>query len=298
MSHLREALYEYELHVNDLKTSIIPGVTPLDDPWASRLRASSEQLKVEKTQERITSFFNDAVTVSTELKTQSPLKLAVRRADKYKLYRSPHFQTVENHLQRMVHHFPHAIDYICLFVAKRVAIGEAIDAAGWAEIVNTELMRHLILGHHHEACWLFWLAVVCGLEISARIIEEIPKHTNQHLLAMTVVASVFGKCNRPRIRFSAKIASDSNAWLVNLIARSVGFTRAPFGGCFADECEHLVQKKLQLIDFDSHLARVAAEDVSAISNVRFGYEDEYDEDDDDDDDDDLLPPAWGEDDPF
>jgi hypothetical protein len=281
LSNLREALYEYELHVNDLKTSIVSGVRPLDDPWASRLRSASEQLAADKSEERIAGFLNEAVSLSMELKTQSPLKLAVRRADRYRLYRSPYFEMIENHLQRMVYHFPHAIDYICLFIAKRFAVGGGIDRQGWTEIINMEVMRHLILGHHHEACWLFWLAIVCDLTIDRRIIDEMPKHTNQHLLAMAAAASVLGKCDRPRIRFSNRIASDADTWLVNLVSRAVGFTRAQFGGCFADECEHLAKKQIKLIDFQAHLARVAAEDVSAISNVRFGYEDEDGDEDDD-----------------
>jgi hypothetical protein len=278
LSILRESLYEYELHVNDLKTSIFSGVTPLDDPWASRLRTLSEELSSNKTEVRITSFFNDAVSLSIDLKTQSPLKLAVRRADRYGLYQSPHFETVENHLQRMVHHFPHAIDYICLFVTKRVAIGGDIDREGWTEVVNAGILRHLLLGHHHEACWLFWLAIVCGLVVERKIIEEIPKHTNQHMIAMAVAGFASGKCDKPRVRFSTKIASDKSGWLVNLISRSAGFTKASFGGCYAEECEHLARKQVQLVDFDTHFAKVAIANVSAISNVRFGYEDEDNQD--------------------
>jgi hypothetical protein len=63
-----------------------------------------------------------------------------------------------------------------------------------------------------------------------------------------------------------------------LVSRSVELTRAPFSGCYADECEHLAKKNLKLIDFEAHLARVAVANVSAISNVRFGYEDEDSED--------------------
>jgi hypothetical protein len=63
LSGLRESLYEYELHINDLKTSILSGVAPLDDPWASRLRTLSEELSIQKTEERIASFFNEAVSL-------------------------------------------------------------------------------------------------------------------------------------------------------------------------------------------------------------------------------------------
>jgi hypothetical protein len=155
-----------------------------------------------------------------------------------------------------------------------VAIGGGIDKSGWTEVVNTGILRHLLLGHHHEACWLFWLAIMCDLPVDKKIIDEIPKHANQHLIAMAVVGFSSGKCDRPHVRFSSKVASVTNGWLVSLVSRSVGFTKASFGGCFADECEHLARKKIQLIDFDAHLLKVAIENVSAISNVRFGYEDE------------------------
>jgi hypothetical protein len=274
LSCLREALHEFELNVNDLKTSIISGVTPFDDPWASRLRAASEQLLTDKSSERISSFFNEAVLLSTELKTQSPLKLAVRRADRHRLFVSPHFEVIEHHLQRMVHHFPHAIDYICLFIAKRVAIGAGLDVPGWTAVANDGILRHLVLGHHHEACWLFWLALTCGLVVEKKVLDEIPKHTNQHIIAMAIAGADARKCNSSRIRFPNKLTSDSTGWLVHLTARSVGYSKASFGGCFSDEFEHLAMKGIRLIDFDAHLAKVASAGAAAISNVRFGYEDE------------------------
>jgi hypothetical protein len=198
LSHLREALYEYELHINDLKTSIHTSVAPLDEDWAIRLRALSEELSNKKTPERISSFLNEAASFSTTLKTQSPLKLAIRRADSHRLYKDPNFEVIEHPLQRMVYHFPHALDYVCYLVAKRVASGGGIDTGGWTEVVNAGIWRHLVLGHHHEACWLFWLAMVCSVNIERKVIDEIPKRTNQHLAAMAVTGYSLGKCKSLR----------------------------------------------------------------------------------------------------
>jgi hypothetical protein len=281
LSHLRESLYEYELHINDLKTAVLTGVEPLDDPWAPRLRLQSNELAHNKAEERIVGFFDEAVSISRSIGTQSPVKLAVRRADRYDLYRSPYFEYIESRLQRMTYHFPHAIDYICLFVAERLAVGEAIDRPGWSEVVNSGIQRHLVLGHHHEACWLFWFSVICGLSLPAQLAEQIPKQNNLHLIALLIQAFIDGKCTKPRIRFGNKISSDDRRWLINLVSRCVGFTRARFSGCYTDECEHLAARELRLINFEAHLKRVSAENVRAISNARFGYEDdERDEFDD------------------
>jgi hypothetical protein len=141
------------------------------------------------------------------------------------------------------------------------------------------MLRHLTLGHHHEACWLFWLAVVCDLNIHRKVIDEIPRRTNQHLAAMAVTGFQLGKCKKPPVRFKTKLGSDTDDWLLNLVSRSTEFTKASFGGCFADECEHFGKRKIRLIDFNAHMIKVAKEGIRAISNVRFGYEDEEDEED-------------------
>jgi hypothetical protein len=236
LSHLRDSLAEYELNLNDLKTTISPGIAPLDDPWAPRLRLLSDALTGDRSEERIISFLDEAIGISRELGTQSPIKLAVRRADRHALYLSPFYDCLEGYLQRMIYHFPHVIDYICLFVVKRVAIGAPIDRDGWGDVVNAGILRHLVLGHHHETCWLFWLGIVCGFPIAGKVIDEIPKHNNYHLAALAIQAFRDGKCERPRIRFGNKISSDDRSWLVNIVARSADFTKANFSGCYVDEC--------------------------------------------------------------
>ncbi len=228
--------------------------------------------------EGVTSFLDEAIKTSKDFETQSPLKLAIRRADRHNLHQSNSCEYVETYFQRMVYHFPHVIDYICLFMVKRVATGQPIDRDGWAEVINSGVLRHMVLGHHHEACWLFWLGIVCGLSISGKIIEELPKHNNHHLTALAIQAFIDGKISRPPIRFGTKISSDDRSWLPNLVARSTALTRAAFFGCYVDECEHLAKRALRLVNFDAHIKRVADAQVRAISNVRFGYEDEDDSD--------------------
>jgi hypothetical protein len=289
LSHLRESLYEYELHVNDLKTAILPGISPFDDPWAPRLRLLSDEIANDKRQERIVSFMYEAVAMSHSMNTQSPAKLAIRRADRHRLYLSPFFDYVESFLQRMTFHFSHVIDYICLFVAKRVAIGEPIDRVGWGEAINGGLFNHLMLGHHHESCWLFWLSVVCDIPLAQKVVDEIPKHQDEHLMSLLVQAIVDAKIPRkPRIRLGSRLSSDARQWLTNIVARSSEFTKAPFSGSFADECEHLSKRNLQLIDFQAHLQRMALAESHAISNVRFGYEDEDEDSENNDDDLDAI----------
>jgi hypothetical protein len=208
------------------------------------------------------------------------------------LYQSSNYELLQGHLQRFVHHFPHVIDYVCLLTVKRVAIGGDIDRAGWTEVVNASLRQHLSLGHHHEACWLFWFSVVCGLPLDQKVLDDVPKLANYHLTAMLIQAFVDGKvAKRPAQKFGSKLASDGQLWLINLVSRCCGFTGASFSGPYVDEFEHLSKKKLKLINFAAHIKRVSKTNVRAISNVRFGYEDE-DGDGDNEDFDDALDVAF------
>jgi hypothetical protein len=71
LSHLRDALREYELHVNDLKTKIIASTAPLDDPWAADLRIRSEELLLHSNEEKITSFLEQATKTARDTESKS-----------------------------------------------------------------------------------------------------------------------------------------------------------------------------------------------------------------------------------
>src|SRR6185369_12499586 len=108
--------------LNDLKTSIVPSTRPLDDEWASRLRLLSYHFTTDRSQERVINFLEEAIREADRSGSQSPVKLAIRRLDKYNFYLNPWFEIIEPTLQRLVHHFPHTIDYISLLLVKRVAM--------------------------------------------------------------------------------------------------------------------------------------------------------------------------------
>ena len=172
-------------------------------------------------------------------------------------------------------HFPHAIDYICLLLAKRIAIGGDFDKSSWAEVILGNLDRQIAFGHHHEVCWLVWLAIIGKIDLGKNLIERIANQGNPHVISMLIQAFVDGKMTRrPRISFQNRLSSTETSWLTNIVARSNLYTKAPFGGSLKDECEHLAVHGLRLIDFDAHLNLVSDPRSRAISSNRFGYEDD------------------------
>lgn len=284
LSHLREVLSTYELNLNDQKTEIYSSLEPINDLWAQRLRDHMPQFINQFDYNKLERSITEAVDAAKITRSDSPIKILLRSFDEMRVYRNEHWNFVEQSIQRIVQKHPHSIDYACLLVAKRKAIGEPVDDAGWLEVAKIIIKRSLALNHDHETLWMAWLLIVCEIEIPNPMAEELAKSRNAHIRALLVQASVNGKLNRkPKLALGGPLSSVDSNWLVNLVARSQDYSKASFSGSYSDEFEHLAKRHIKLIDFESHLNLVKQENKRAISRSRYGYDDEEDDDDDDDD---------------
>lgn len=296
LSHLRDILQRYELQINDSKTKILSGLDPVDDIWAQELR----KLLVRPWDE-YSYALDKAHDLAKSLNSQSPVKLMLRRFDVAKCYRWNAWQKVEAKLQRILWHYEHCTDYVCLLLAKRFAIEEPYDTQGWSQTVANLISSHLSFNHHHEIAWLLWVAFVCKLDIPDALIERISTVQNSHIKAILIAAYQKGLLRKkPGISMGSSLSTTDENWLHNLVGRSLEYSRASFSGEFSDEFKHLADKAVELINFDKHILAVAEKDREAISSSKYGYDapdednqDYYDPDDldpfgDESDDDDEL----------
>lgn len=277
LSHLRDVLQSYELQINDSKTRVLSGLAAFDDVWAQELRA----IPLRPSGKAYPFAIEKAHEIAQSLQSQSPIKLILRRLDRKRCYQDADWEPLEPRLQRIVWHYGHCTDYVCLLLAKRYAIGESVDSEGWSETISALIKRHCAFGHHHEIAWLLWAALVCELPLKASLIEQIAHIKNGHLWAMIIGAFQLGKIRkRPSLRLGSKLATESPDWLHNLVGRSSGYSKAHFSGAFAAEFEHLAEGAIQVINFDEHIQAMANRHVAAISSSKYGYDSESDEDDD------------------
>ncbi|MEZ5872631.1 MAG: RNA-directed DNA polymerase [Nitratireductor sp.] len=298
LSHLREVLATFELNLNDQKTRIHSSLDPINDLWAQRLRDYMGIIEKHGNHNSLERAISEAVTSAQEIGSDSPIKILFRSFDEESVYDSPHWDFVEQNIQRIVQKHPHAIDYACLLVAKRRTRRLEIDSEGWLAVAEMIIRRSLALNHHHEAVWLVWLLIVCDIQVPVPMMEELAKSKNAHIQALLVQAYVDGKLNRkPRLALGARLSTVDANWLVNLVARSQEFSKAAFSGLYTEEFDHLANRHINLIDFDDHINRIREEGKRAISRTRYGYDDDYDDYDDYDDcddydDDDLTSFPW------
>ncbi|QQQ27168.1 RNA-directed DNA polymerase [Chryseobacterium indoltheticum] len=278
LSQLRDILQTYELQVNDSKTNLISGLFPVDDIWAQELRAKPNYNTLD---DFMNYLLDKAFDMSTRIKSQSPMKLALRRLDKYELYYRHTWTDFEPKLQRILFHFPHCIDYLCLLLAKRIAIGDSIDKEGWKKIIEIIIEKSISAAHHHEIVWLLWISFVCKIEISEELLKNLCKVNNSFVKSILIAARSEGLCDNVSIRLGNNLSTDDETWLQNIVARSTGYSRANFSGLYAAEFEQLVEKGVKFIDFKKHMRLMADEHNEAISKSKYGYDAEEEDDDDD-----------------
>lgn len=273
LSHLREVLATYELYVNDAKTKIHSSLEPINDLWAQRLR--DHMLYIPGSPDKIERAVSEAVATAAEIRSDSPLKILFRSLDESRAYSNANWNFVEENLQRIILKHPHSLDYACLLVAKRYALGLSIDADGWLAVAEIIIKRSLALNHDHEAIWMVWLLIVCKIELPIALLEELARSRNGHMRALLAEAAVQGKFRRvPKLGLGSALSTTDSNWLVNLVARSRGFSKANFSGLYAEEFTHLANRNIRLIDFDAHGRTIKKSQKRAISRTRYGYDDD------------------------
>jgi hypothetical protein len=139
---------------------------------------------------------------------------------------------------------------------------------------------HLSLNHHHELVWLAWLLLCCNLTLDEPVVAAMSVNPNAHVRSLVVAAYAEGRiARRPPVRLGSRLATTDANWLLHLVGRATGSSRAAFSGGFAAEFEHLAQKSVKLIDIQAHIDAVRAPAMRAISRTRYGYDNDDDEED-------------------
>ncbi len=282
LSKLREILQRYNLNINDGKTKVIGGLEPLNDLWAQELRKEARNLSGYGLHvvDDVIIFICKAIELAARIKSDSPVKIVLRALDQHQYHAKQYWYQIEPYLQRILFHHPHCIDYVALIIAKRVAGEQSIDVKGWTAATHDLLRRHLAFNHHHEIVWLLWLCLCCKFDIPEDLVRLLAANQNAHIRALVVAGFTSGRIvRRPKLGLGSRLASTDQNWILNLAARSTGYSKASFSGAMADEFEHLANRNLKLIDIEEHLRKVKREAVRAISRTRYGYDsDDYDAD--------------------
>lgn len=276
LSALREALNSYELNLNDMKTRIVPTSKPMDDLWPLHLlRVTAQYLSdISVSEHQLSEVFDSALGFTSETSTQSPIKLLLRQLDRYNFESRDEFEFIEPYLLRFVHHFPYAIDYVCMIVGARVLRGKDISRESWKNVLEIEIGRYAGLLQHHEICWLLWLSIVAKIPLPNDLIDKVLGIGNAHVDAM-LIAALAGGHIKNKLTYTPSSIQDmrSEEWLCIHEAILAGICRANLQNDELDLHKTLLTDHKSFIDF-SIATDLLKKEGAVISGIRFGYEDD------------------------
>lgn len=287
LTTLRNVLAEFELHLNDQKTGVISSLESINDLWAQRLRGELSK-SITRYSASITDIersTSETFETARQLQSDSPVKILLRHLDDKKVYGHDRaWALVEPILMRAAQKHFHALDYICLIIAKRFSIGKTINTEGWKEVMHSVISRNAAFGHTHEVSWSMWLCIVACIPISDELLARVADLREPHIMAMIIRATVEGRiAPRKRIKLGDRLSTVDEYWLPNLVAKSSGYSNARFSGNYSAEFSHLSEKGVLLLDFKSFESTLQTFSKKAISRTRYGYDDDGDGDGDGDD---------------
>jgi hypothetical protein len=172
---LQESLRDFELELNDDKTSIKEASSLIDETWIYDLDSILGGYSRD-TGRLVERAFDRAFQLANSSKSDSALKYLIRTVDRLTSAGEVNFSDVEHGVIRAMVSYPHCLDYCVLVFLKQNNLGNA-SAELWKETIKRELNRHLSLSHDHEASWL--LTAVIGADIKLGNIDFNPDPNRQ-----------------------------------------------------------------------------------------------------------------------
>lgn len=159
----REALREFELDINEVKTKIIPSSQDLEPYWVFAIKrdlASKNDL---------VPVLDNVIRTATEQNDDGIIKFAIRQIDELGLLLF-NWETIEPFLMRVAVNFAHCMPYVVKVVSWALGSKE-VNADKWKKVCHLIIKTHAPLGHDSEVTWACWL--LKNLTMDSRITKKL-----------------------------------------------------------------------------------------------------------------------------
>lgn len=167
LSRYREAIREFELDINEGKTSIKAEDFIFSDAWPPEISAKIEfaiQTQGRRARDFLRSALEHAFSMAASRNDDGMLKYVLRYIDHHNLSLS-YWEVVEPLLKRLAVHFGHTIDYVSrILVWRHLARGD-LDIESWKPILTAILGKQGGLGNDSEVCWTIYALQNLGVNI-------------------------------------------------------------------------------------------------------------------------------------
>ncbi len=164
---LREALREYELDINELKTRIVNTSVVFGESWAFEIAEELGQAFPRFGDPRgdQVSTLGKILDRARATNDDGIIRHTIRKLDERHAW-STHWEILEHFLAQCAVQYPHSFDYVARVVAWRLRKGLSIDQALWSEVTRQVGGQAATLGRDSEVLWSLWTMKELNLKVN------------------------------------------------------------------------------------------------------------------------------------
>ena len=297
LSSYRDSLRQYELDINESKTSILEARHDLEPFWPVDIRREMEGFssggRAKPRIADLVAYLDEIIRLANATNDDGIIKYAIRKMDQLRLWHT-YWDAIEAFLVRVAIVFPHCVDYVVRVVIWYNRFHD-IDTTKWRKVCETIIGYHAKLGNDSEVAWSCWLLKELGEPLHKDLCEAIIRRCGPFSVLLTLDLFLKGLISGkfPRSLIYCRLGNSpmlSEDWLLSYEAeRSFGFRLKKKNRNDYEVFGTLIDGNVEFYDTGA-LPSVfeGVDDFNSVDRAledRGGlYEDEDDEDDDDDDD--------------
>ncbi len=165
LATIQEALSEYELRLNFLKTKIVELPSPIDSRWVSELRKYKFRRKAKKQHSDLIAFFDLSIEHAKDFKDESVLKYAIQRLNGVKIDRA-NWKITQNFLQQCVMNRNGLLPVVLSHLVRKSEKGYNVDLPALEYVLNFQIDRKSPLGYASDVAWAVWGLIYFSLNMS------------------------------------------------------------------------------------------------------------------------------------
>ena len=180
---LREALREYELDINELKTRIVNTSVVFGEAWAFEVAEELAQAFPSYGQPRgdQVATLGKILERARSTNDDGVIRHTIRKLDERHSWNT-NWKVLEHFLAQCAVQYPHSFDYVARVVAWRLRKALAINTTLWAEVTRQVAGHASMLGRDSEVLWSLWLMKELNLKAN-KAMSTLMMRTNSPIVS-------------------------------------------------------------------------------------------------------------------
>lgn len=198
LSILRHILWQYNLQLNDEKTTATESRTQHEDPWKLEIARSNILSLDSRSQRReVQRALEQALFLSQRTESDAPANLICHQLKRIPKG-SPNFELVLDSMLRLGRDFPYCVPTVAAYlINNQSALRAETTLGGLAAWLKSMLRQHLTRGHHLEASWCLLVAAALRIHLNEEDLAPIDELLTPVIFCLLALMQKQGLLEKP-----------------------------------------------------------------------------------------------------